>query len=105
MAHKAYKAVALRAPVVTDEFTIGSFRTKLQRNGVLAGIIRATVQRGHAIRDVNIFMNGSRLERIMPFLKTGETIRLKGKWSQKNTMVAFDLQGDMTVPLHSPALV
>lgn len=88
-----YKAMASRAPRTEDTFTMGETRTIRQRNGVVSTITKAVRNDGMATRDITIFANGSRAERIAEHIKPGMCTRLAGKYSQRTVFVALDVVG------------
>lgn len=88
-----YKAMAKRAPRTEDTFTMGETKVIRQRNGVLSTITKAVRDDGLVKRDITIFANGSRAERIAPHIHEGMCTRLAGKYSQRTVFVALDFVG------------
>jgi hypothetical protein len=85
-----YKAVAQRVPRTTETFLIGNTREILQKNGVKTTITEAKRDDGFSKRDITIFANGARVDKVKPHLKPGSTATLIGKYSQGTVFVAFD---------------
>lgn len=88
-----YKSVHKRIQRATERFTIGSTRTIAQRNGVTTTVTKAVRDDGLVKRDITIFANGARVEKIRSSLREGMIVDLVGKWSQANTFVALDTAG------------
>lgn len=87
----AYKSVSKRVKRTEDTFTMGSTRVIRQRNGVTSTVTKAVRDDGMTQRDILIFANGARAERIRDAIREGCQSRLVGKYSQPTVFVALDI--------------
>jgi len=86
----AYKSVKKRVRRTEDTFTMGDTTEKRQKNGVIHTVTKAVRDDGLIKRDILIFANGGRVDRIRAALERGKTSRLVGKYSQPTVFVALD---------------
>lgn len=86
-----YKSVTKRVKRTEDTFTMGQTRVIKQRNGVTTTVTKAVRDDGMTQRDILIFANGSRADRIRDAVQEGRQSRLVGKYSQPTVFVALDV--------------